>query len=402
MFSLLSFEFLALALITAVLLAVLRGTARHLVFLAANVVFLWGLLLGPSGTVSTVAFALLGFVLVRLIQRYPDRLFAVLLGGYVLLFVYMQNYDFLAWLLPAPARTSILATVGLSFLFFKIVHVMIEARSHTLGRMTLLGYLNYGFNMTTFMMGPIQRYQDFDEQWSGRTQALPRTFESHLDAVIRILVGLVKAYVLARMIEQFAIDASTVASETSIPALLVQIYAFYFFLYLNFAGYCDVVIGVGCLFGVRPPENFDKPFLARDISDFWTRFHRSLTNWLTDYVFSPAYKWALSRPGGATRPLLAMNGALLLTMIVSGLWHGTTASFALFGLAHGLFFVVYRTWEALLTRRMGKKGVRAWRQKRWVHVAGVVITFHAVALSLVFFRLDASHAFAVFQRLVGF
>ena len=401
MFSLLSTEFLALALVTAVLLAVLRGPARHVAFLVANLVFLWGLLLGPTGTLTTIAFAALGYVLIKLIQRYPDRLFAVLLSGYVVLFVYMQNYDFLGWMLPEGARTNLLATVGLSFLFFKIVHVMIEARSNTLGSVSLMGYLNYGFNFTTFMMGPIQRYQDFDAQWTGRELKTPVSFEGHLDAVLRILVGLVKAYVLARMIEQFAIDAGTVAAAESLPSLLLQIYAFYFFLYLNFAGYCDVVIGVGMLLGVRPPENFDKPFLARDISDFWMRFHRSLTSWLTDYVFSPAYKWALSRPAGGSRPLLAMNGALLLTMLVSGVWHGTTLSFALFGLAHGLYFVAFRTWEALLTKRMGKKALRAWRRRPLVHAAAVFITFHAVALSLVFFRLDADHAFRVFARLFG-
>ena len=140
---------------------------------------------------------------------------------------------------------------------------------------------------------------------------------------------------------------------------------------------------------------------ARARSDFWLRFHRSLTSWLTDYVFSPSYKWALSRKNGLSRPLLAMNGALLLTMLVSGLWHGTTFSFFLFGLAHGLYFIIFRTWETILTKRLGKRGLRAWRQRWWVHGLGIVITFNAVAFSLVFFQLDAAQAMQLFARFIG-
>ena len=155
------------------------------------------------------------------------------------------------------------------------------------------------------------------------------------------------------------------------------------------------------MLGIRPPENFDKPFLARNISEFWLRFHQSLTNWLTNYVFSPTYKWALTKRWLGSHPLLAMNIALLLTMVVSGLWHGTTLSFLLFGLAHGLYFVIYRTWDALITKRFGKEQVRKWRSRWIVQLAGILITFNAVAFSLVFFRLDASTALRLFGRLGG-
>jgi D-alanyl-lipoteichoic acid acyltransferase DltB (MBOAT superfamily) len=401
MFSLLSAEFLALALITAVMLAVLKNTARQLAFLAANLVFVWVLLLGPAGALSTLLFALLGYLFTWLILTWPRRAFVLCLFAYVLVFVYMRNYYFLGWLLPDGARTDLLATVGLSFLFFKVVHVMVEARSGTLGQLTFINYLNYGLNFTAFMMGPIQRYQDFTAQWEGRKREVPLEFEAHLDAVLRILVGLVKAYVLAEWFAPFTLGAGSDVAAMPIGLLLLQIYAFYFYLYLNFAGYCDVVIGIGELLGVRPPENFDKPFLARNIADFWNRFHRSLTQWLTDYVFSPSYRWGLSRRGGTARPLLAMNGALLLTLMVSGLWHGTTLSFFLFGLLHGLYFVIYRSWEALLARRMGKKRMREWRRRTWVRFFGIVITFNAVAFSFLFFRLDAHQALVAFSRFFG-
>ncbi len=85
--------------------------------------------------------------------------------------------------------------------------------------------------------------------------------------------------------------------------LLVAIYAFYVFLYLDFSGYCDIVIGVGSLMGVKPPENFRFPFLARDVSEYWLRVHRSLTTWLTDYIFNPLYRFALGVRGGTCQRL---------------------------------------------------------------------------------------------------
>ena len=292
--SLMSPSFLGLSVATALLLAILRDVTRQLAFLAANVIFIWSLLLGPNGAISTIIFCLLGFALTHLIIWRPRWSFPIGLTGFVILFIYMRDYEFLHWALPESMLTNILSTVGLSFLFFKIVHVMIEARSSTLGSLEFFTYLNYCLNFTTFMMGPIQRYQDYFAQWHGQKQAIPLTFEAHLDAVLRILVGLVKAYVLAALIEPYTMSPSLNISELPLISLLLSIYAFYLYLYFNFAGYCDVVIGVGSLLGIRPPENFNKPFLARNISDFWLRMHRSLTLWLTDYVFSPIYKRSLT------------------------------------------------------------------------------------------------------------
>lgn len=399
--SLMSPEFLVLSFAAVMLLALLSGTARQVAFLAANVIFVWALLLGLNGTISTIAFCLVGYLLTLLIIRQPRWGFAAALGVYALLFIYMRNYDFLHWVLPQSVLAQTLATVGLSFMFFKIVHVMIETRSGTLGKLEFATYMNYCLNFTTFMMGPIQRYQDFYKQLHGQQEAIPLKLEAHVDALLRILIGFLKAYVLAEFLAEFALSNDPKLLSQPISVLLFRIYAFYFFLYFNFAGYCDIVIGLGSLLGIRPPENFDKPFLARNISEFWLRFHQSLTNWLTNYIFSPTYKWALTKRWFASHPLLAMNLALLLTMLVSGLWHGTTPNFLLFGLAHGLYFVIYRTWDTVITRRFGKERVRAWRSRWAVQVAGILITFHAVAFSLVFFRLDAGTALRLFLRLGG-
>ena len=142
-FSLLSFRFLTLAVMAVVLLTLLGGKARQTAFLAVNLIFLNYVLLGPSGTLSTLLFCLLGYLLVRSLSASSGWGFVAVLATYVLVFTYMRNYDFLNWILPDTWQTQILATAGLSFMFFKIVHVMIEVRSATAPPVDFPSFLNY-------------------------------------------------------------------------------------------------------------------------------------------------------------------------------------------------------------------------------------------------------------------
>ena len=394
--SLLSYPFFLLAGIAVVALAALRGLSRQAAFLVINLVFLFTLL-GGVGSAGALGFILLGYACVTHVRRQHGQALPWLIVVLAVVFVYMRRYDFLEWLLPRAALTTALRTIGLSFVFFKVLHVVIDASSELLGRVDLLTYLNYSLNFTTYMMGPIQRYQDYRDQWVGTKRAIPATFEAHVDAANRILLGLVKAYILALPFQRWGLQPDTDLGTLSGPALIGQVYAFWVYLYLNFSGYTDVAIGVGSLMGIRPPENFDKPFLATNISDFWQRQHRSLTLWLTDYVFSPLYVFLLSKPWTARHKLLAANVALMTTMLVSGLWHGTTFSFLIFGLVHGLWFVIYRSWDTLLVRRFGRDGVRALRRHRLPRAVGIFLTFNATAFTFIFFQVRSDRLVQTFE-----
>ena len=396
--SFLSIEFLSFSFLSVVLISVLGGSARQAAFLAANLIFVW-LVLGFEGTLSTLAFCLLGYALIQVHLRRPNLGLFFTLSAFVALFAYMRNYEMLQWFLPDDVLTNALRTIGLSFILFRIIHVLIDARSGTLRELDFFTYLNYCLSFTTFMMGPIQRYQDYYDQWYGHTQAIDPTFEAHLDAVLRILLGLVKAYVLAAWFNTIALKADTNVLDLSAGAFVVRLYAFYFYLYLNFSGYCDIVIGIGSLFGVRPPENFNMPFIAQNISDFWLRQHRSLTLWLTDYVFSPTYKAMLSGGPLSGSPVLAGSLALLLTMLVSGLWHGTSIGFLFFGLAHGLYLVTYHVWDHWLVRKWGRRRAVAFRKTWPARAAGIFLTFNAAAFAFLFFRLDTPHLYLLFDAL---
>jgi len=397
--ALLSLKYLSFSMVSILLVSLLGSVVRQLAFLSVNVFFV-GYLLGPAGAVSTIAFSLLGFALVKVHLKWPNLGILYTLSLLVALFLYMRNYELVQWILPQEILTSVLGTVGLSFLFFKIIHVLVDARSNTLRKLEFLTYLNYCLNFTTFMMGPIMRYQDYYDQWHGHKQAIEPTYEAHLDAILRILVGLVKAYILALWISKLALQPDTNVLQLDFSAWVIQMYAFFFYLYLNFSGYTDIVIGTGSLMGIRPPENFNKPFIAQNISDFWLRQHRSLTLWLTDYVFSPAYKQALSGKQLANHPVLAGNLAMMLTMIVSGIWHGTSIGFLFFGITHGIYLMVYHTWDHLLSRRLGRKRTKQLRKHWLARIVGITITFNAASFAFLFFQLDTPHLLQLLNGLL--
>jgi len=396
---LLSPRFLLFALLIVLAVGISRGTPRFWVFLGANTYFA-SRFLTHAGMIAIGLFCLAGYTIGWWILRggRPARYVGPAL--LVTAFVYLRGYGLLDGLLPGSWIAQGLAPAGLSFVFFKILHVLIDASAGTLGRLRLGTYLNYCLNFTTFLLGPIQRYQDFDKQWHQLENPLPATFESHLDTMNRILRGLVKKFVLAEFLASHALSASLDVHGVSFLEVTARTYLFYFTLYCDFSGYCDIMIGLGTFLGVRPPENFWLPFLSRNITEFWMRVHRSLTLWLTDYVFNPCYARALRNPFLVERPMLAMGLALMTTMVVSGLWHGTTLNFLLFGMLHGVYLILFRAYEHVMVARMGRKRLEVWSKTPFVTMLAVLFTFHATAFAYLFFVLDAKQIGILLQRLL--
>ncbi len=397
---LLSLEFAGLALAACVLLPVLKGPLRGVVFLVLNAAFAASFLT-PVGQVSTGAFLLLGYGVARGVRGGGTRRVVAGVALLTATFVYLRGYDLVRLALPAGFVHDVLATAGLSFLFFKILHVVLDNAAGTLGELRPGIYVNYCLNFTTFLMGPIQRYQDFHEQWTGRRGSIEPGFEGHLGAVARIARGLVKKYVLAEFLAYETLYPGMDFGAFTVPQLVVKMYVFYAYLYCDFSGYCDVVIGTGSLMGIRPPENFRFPFLSRNVAEYWLRVHRTLTAWLTDYVFNPVYA-ALLRTGWARgRTLAPLAIALVLTMLVSGVWHGTTLAFVCFGLLHAVFLVSHRAYEHLMKGAMGVKRFRAFSANRAVHAAAVLVTWNVTSVAYVFFVLGMDDVARLTRRIVG-
>jgi D-alanyl-lipoteichoic acid acyltransferase DltB (MBOAT superfamily) len=367
-------------------------------FVLLNSAFVWTYW-GAAAAPQALGFLLLGYVAARFVTGRGTTALLLALVVLTALFAYLRGYVSGVIDVPQSNAAGLVAIAGLSFLFFKMAHVVIDASGGAIGQLSFTRYVNYCLNFTTVLMGPIQRFQDFAAQWDDRRASRRLDLESGIDAANRVLRGALKAFVLAPYLAPYVMQPGMPLNSLGAGELLVRVYSFYVFLYLDFSGYCDIMIGIGSLMGLRPPENFNFPFLARNVTEYWLRVHRTLTQWLTDYIFTPAYKAALEARVFARHGFVALAAALMVTMVAAGLWHGTTANFLLFGLIHGAALVVMRGYERTMTGWLGRARFRQLRESRAVTVAAVLLTYNFTSLAYIFFALDAREGTQVLARL---
>ncbi len=260
--------------------------------------------------------------------------------------------------------------LGISYYSFKLISYILEVhRGNLPAERSLVKFGAYVAFFPQIVAGPIQRPGDFFGQ-------LPPTPVSIGGAVARIAWGLTKKLMIADNLAPAVNFVYAHVFDLHGAPLWIGLYLFPFQLYADFSGLTDIAIGAGQLFGITGPENFNRPFTASSISDFWRRWHMSLTNWLVDYVFVPLRM--ATRNIGATGLVLSIT----INMVAIGLWHGLTAGYLMFGVVNAAYLIG----DALTSRRRAKffKRNPAWeRAGSWL---GWLLTFHLIVVAEVFFR----------------
>jgi D-alanyl-lipoteichoic acid acyltransferase DltB (MBOAT superfamily) len=289
--------------------------------------------------------------------------------------------------------------LGFSYLAFRLIHTLRDRQNGLLPALSLREYITYLVFFPALTAGPIDRAERFIEDFRAVGTIRGLDADRIVRAGARIAIGLFKKFVIADSLALFSLSAVSAAQAESTGALWVLLYAFAFRLYFDFSGYSDIAIGVGMLFGVQLPENFDRPYLKHTITAFWQSWHITLSNWVRFYVYSPLSRSLLRRK--LLTPQKIVLVATLATMIVIGLWHGMTLSFLVWGMWHGIGLFVHkwwsdrtRKWQIQLNQQPSK--LRLWR------FTGVVLTFHFVVLGWVWFALpDFDTSLQVLLRLFG-
>ncbi len=300
---------------------------------------------------------------------------------------------------PNLATPADLTWLGFSYIAFRILHTLRDRQTGQLPDLSLLEYLNYIIFFPALTAGPIDRAERFQEDHRALAAAAIFTPPRWVEGGGRIAVGLMKKFVIADSIALFALNGVN-AHQAEGGALWLLLYAYTFRLFFDFSGYSDIAIGIGILFGIKLPENFDRPYLKNNLQSFWQSWHITLSNWARFYIYSPLTRALLRRKPRPSNAAIQFAGHMS-TMLVIGLWHGVTWTFIIWGLWHGVGLFIHKMWSDR-TRRWynGLKDKPA--QKRLWHGAGVVLTFHFVALGWVWFALpDAQTALSVFVKLFG-
>jgi len=281
--------------------------------------------------------------------------------------------------------------LGISFFTFEFIHYAVDRYHGRTEAGSFAEYLAFILFFPTLVAGPIKRYQQFLAVVRQPSPDWPADWHR---GVTRILVGLAKKFVVADLMTAFTghLNAADIV-QADRWVLPVWLLAYGVQIYFDFSAYSDIAIGSARLFGLAIPENFDWPYLRTNIAEFWKHWHMSLYRWLVDYIYIPL--------GGSRRALPLVYRNVLLTMLLSGLWHGAGLNFLVWGLWHGVGLFVHKVYSD--RTRAHYLRLRAHpRLGRAVEVAGVLVTFHFVALGWVWFALpDIGASWDVFVRLLG-
>lgn len=357
----------------------------------ANAAFLVALVPNWQSWVVLAAFIFGSFGVLLLARcRVSSWLVALAVTAFIVGFLFVKRYAFLGLLIPASLLDHTVGIVGISYMLFKFLHMVVDIRQHQPLSLSLFGYVNYQLAFFTLIAGPIQRFGDFQKFWATLNPEDESLRES-LAAWNRIFNGMLKMGLLA-VAAQYAYDwagaglVQSQATQLLLARFAIFFYAFPVYLYFNFSGYTDIVLGCAKLLGLTLPENFDRPYLARNVVDFWNRWHISLTAWVRDYLFMTSYKWIAER-----FRWLAKGAGFALTfsaLVIVGIWHGSTWNFLVFGLIHGTGAIATQIYGTLLKSSLRQSGLKRYGQNRWIRGVAIAATLHFVGFSFLFFPAD--------------
>jgi len=283
-------------------------------------------------------------------------------------------YDFLAAFSNSHLGTSfnissIILPVGISFFTFQSLSYTFDVYRKRME--PVRNIIDFGFYVSFFpqlVAGPIVRASEFIPQLYSEFHLGKREF-SH--ALFLISKGLIKKIIISDFIAVNFIDR--VFDAPSIYSgfeNLMAVYGYGLQIYCDFSGYTDIAIGLGLILGFRLPVNFNSPYKATSIADFWRRWHISLSRWLKDYLYIPL--------GGNRKGKIRTVINLMITMLLGGLWHGASMRFIIWGGLHGLGLVFNRVWNSIFGDRL--------RSGRIGRAIAVFITFQFVSFCWIFFR----------------
>jgi len=270
--------------------------------------------------------------------------------------------------------------LGLSYLAFRCSYLVLEIRNGVVEMPGFWRYLGYCFFVPTMSVGPINPYSNYCRAFANPPPALPAG-----RAGLRLMVGLIKFKLFGSFLFPLTYDSLLRdGHDHHLIDLIVAVGSYYLYLYCNFSGFCDMAIGAAGLVGVPVKENFDNPFAARNIKNFWNRWHITLSEYMRDVVFSPSAKFLARWLGPA-----GMNHAVTLPtlgiFLLIGAWHGVGWNYFLFGAIHGVGVIGNHYYTLALKKWLGRDGFKAYLDNPWIHALAVGVTFCYVAVSLFFF-----------------
>ena len=377
--------------LSAVILSSLFTSSKqrlHL-FLALNILvicFFESTVLGII-TLLTVLIAFHAFVHTLSIRRITLSA-ALSLAGISILWLFLFAARDSSLFHPInPFKYIPIATIGLSYITFRCISYLQEIQFVSDKSLTL--FLTYALFFPSLIAGPIERLTAF----SKKIKSPVYDQSAILPSLNRIANGLLKKYVLADNLSVFGIFAYSEPTQISTPLLWIGSIAQLFLIYLDFSGYCDIVIGASRLMGFSLSENFNKPFASTNIQEFWTRWHITLSTIVKDYIFSPLNILLLRHVDRRVHGIL-IPATFILSMVLIALWHGTSWGFLVFGVLQGLALVLFQTFKSKkdLSKILSLPQLKPFNQ---------ALVYSFVSISLIFWMTKPHEWITIIKHFLG-
>ena len=288
---------------------------------------------------------------------------------------------------------DIILPLGISFFTFTQIAFLVDVYRGEAREYNFIHYLLFVTYFPHLIAGPLLHHGQMMPQF-----AKSETYRLHLDNVALGLsiftIGLAKKVLLADNFSDYAgpvFAASGLGIQPDFIEAWTGALAYTLQLYFDFSGYSDMAIGISMLFGVKLPVNFNSPYKAVNIIEFWRRWHMTLSQFLRDYLYIPL--------GGNRNGRFMRHMNLLVTMLLGGLWHGANWTFVIWGGLHGLYLVVNHAWQSLVADSLQLEGMSARADK----LAAMLLTFMCVVIAWIFFRAETfSSAMLVLKGCFGY
>lgn len=346
-----------------------------------SVVFLGLTFGGTAGLLPLIGFGIVETAIVKFYEAYRTRensankmwvfVLAIVVAIFQLVIVKVTPlFD------PHP---SIVGFLGISYVTFKTVAAIIEIRDGLIKKISTKEFVYFLFFYPTISSGPIDRFRRFQKELTA-----PIT-EKYVDlmnkGIFRIFLGFLYNFIIGYEIDNFVLHDFAIQASVhpSFVNMVIAMYAYGLYLFFNFAGYSLMAIGVSNLMGYDMPINFKKPFLSKNIHDFWNRWHITLSFWFRDFIYMRLVKWFITKKKFKSTVTMA-NVAYALNMGLMGCWHGLTWYYILYGLYHAGLMIGYDAW--LRAKRKHK-----WKipNNRWTRGISIFITVNLVFISFLIF-----------------
>ena len=368
--------------ITLILYFIVPKKYKNVILLVSSLLFyFYG---EPIYVFLMIAEILIAYFGALLIDKYKDKtiLIILLIIHISLLFIFKYT-DFILTNINNIFNANInllklALPIGISFYTFQIISYEVDVYKKKVSvQKNIINLATYVSLFPQLIAGPIVRYESINEELDNRKT----TFNDFSYGVRKFIIGLSKKVLLANVLGELCSTFNTISDKTVIFYWLFAI-SYMLQIYFDFSGYSDIAIGIGRIFGFHFLENFNYPYMATSITDFWYRWHISLSSWFRDYIYIPL--------GGNRKGIKKQIRNILIVWLLTGLWHGANYTFIVWGLLFGIMLII-------------EKFILSKYLKNTPYIIKRIYTLFIVLISFVIFRSDnISEAFNIIKGLFGF